>query len=70
MGDIAIGIRAVLDAPSLPHDLYNVTAGVWITYKDILDELKKISPSTAITEVSAEDNQSLDRATSRGAAEE
>ena len=48
--DIADGIRAVLDAPALPHDLYNVTAGIWVTFQDILDELTAISPSIRIEE--------------------
>ena len=37
--DTARGLMAVLDAPELPHDLYNLTAGPWITYREILATL-------------------------------
>lgn len=46
VADIADGIRTVLDAPLLPHDLYNVTSGVWLTYRDILGQLTLLSPAT------------------------
>ncbi len=46
--DIADGVRTVLDAPDLPHDLYNLTAGRWITYSEILDRLKEILPETKV----------------------
>ena len=48
--DIADGIGAVLDAPTLRHGLYNVTAGVWVTYREILNELTKLAPSTQVIE--------------------
>ena len=37
ISDIANGIRTVLDATSLPHNLYNITTGIWVTYQQILD---------------------------------
>ena len=46
--DIADGVRTVLDAPALPHDLYNLTAGRWITYSEILERLKDILPETRV----------------------
>ncbi len=48
--DIADGIRAVLDAPDLPHDLYNITAGTWVTFREMLDQLILLSPATKIYE--------------------
>ena len=35
--DIAEGLRCVLAAPELPHDLYNLTTGIWLTFQQILD---------------------------------
>ena len=43
--DAVEGIRAVLDAPELGYDLYNVGAGIWLTGADILFQLKKLSPN-------------------------
>ena len=45
--DTARGLQAILDAPELPHDLYNLTTGVWITYREILDALAEIAPGSA-----------------------
>ena len=42
--DTARGLQAILDAPELPHDLYNLTTGVWITYREILDALAELVP--------------------------
>ena len=50
VADIADGIRAVLDAPALPHDLYNITAGIWVTFREILNQLKLLSPDTKVLE--------------------
>ena len=48
VADIAEGLRAVLDAPSLPHSLYNITAGGWVTFQEILDQVVELSPSTQV----------------------
>ena len=48
VADIADGIRTVLDAPSLPHGLYNLTTGVWVTFQDILDRLTELSPGIQV----------------------
>ncbi len=45
--DTARGLQAILDAPELSHDLYNLTTGVWITYREILDALAEIAPGSA-----------------------
>ena len=44
--DTARGLMAVLDAPELPHDLYNLTAGPWITYREILETLAELEPGS------------------------
>ena len=48
VADIADGIRTVLDAPSLPHGLYNITAGKWVTFQEILDLVLEMSPGTEV----------------------
>jgi len=64
--DIANGLRRVLDAPQLPHSLYNLTAGRWITYREILDQLTSLIPSAQIAEINSGSTQSADHGTSRG----
>jgi nucleoside-diphosphate-sugar epimerase len=49
VADIADGIRTVLDAPELPHGLYNLTTGIWLTYQEILDAVIEFSPDTQVT---------------------
>ena len=44
--DTARGLQTILDAPELPHDLYNLTAGPWITYREILETLAEMEPGT------------------------
>ena len=48
VADIADGVKTVLDVPALPHDLYNLTAGRWITYFEILERLKEMLPDTRV----------------------
>lgn len=45
--DTARGLVAVLDAPELPHDLYNLTTGVWVTYREILEVIGELAPGSA-----------------------
>ena len=44
--DTARGLQTILDAPALPHDLYNLTAGPWITYREILETLAELAPGS------------------------
>ncbi|MYE41959.1 MAG: NAD(P)-dependent oxidoreductase [Chloroflexi bacterium] len=53
--DTARGLQAILDAPELPHDLYNLTTGVWITYREILDAISDLVPRSDPRPVSAAD---------------
>ena len=48
--DTASGIAAVLDAPELPHDLYNVTNGVSLTGGEIQRKLAELFPETRLVE--------------------
>ena len=57
VSDIADGIRTVLDAPSLPHHLYNLTAGVWLTYRTILAHIQASIPGTKVVEAPATQGQ-------------
>ena len=52
VSDIADGIRAVVEAPVLPHDLYNITTGAWLTFGDILEQLRGLSPNIQVIEPS------------------
>ncbi len=56
IADIADGLRAVLDAPSLPHGLYNLTTGIWLTFQQILDAVTEVSPSTQVVSPSPKGN--------------
>ena len=50
VADTAAGVQAVLEAPNLPNDVYNVTAGVWLSLGDVLAELRRLSPTTRTVE--------------------
>ena len=66
VGDIAGGLRTVLDARALPHYLYNLTAGVWLTFREVLGQLTQLSPATRVIEVEAAVDQSDTEGPSRG----
>ncbi len=67
--DTARGLQAILDAPELPHDLYNLTTGVWVTYREILEAIAELAlGSVPAASGSAEDGAAQARASvpSRG----
>ena len=66
VADIADGIRTVLDAPSLPHGLYNITSGIWVTFQEILDSLVELSPATQVVTPAAPPAKSGGEGYSRG----
>lgn len=66
VADIASGVRTVLEAPHLPHDLYNLTAGVWVTFREILEELKKLHPALKVTEIVGQTEHSASLGPTRG----
>lgn len=45
--DTARGINRILNASELPHDLYNLTSGVWITHREIIAALSQLAPESA-----------------------
>ena len=51
VADIANGIRTVLDAPTLSHDLYNLTNGTWYTFGQIIDTIRDLSPGSNVVEI-------------------
>ena len=55
VGDVAAGVRTVLDAPSLPHDVYNVSAGRPITLDAVIDALRELRPSLPVIDAPSED---------------
>ena len=57
IADIADGLRTVLDAPFLPHDLYNLTTGIWLTFQQILDAVVEVSPSTQVITPTPKENE-------------
>ena len=48
MKDIGAGVCTVLDASSLPHDLYNMSPGRWTTLEEIIQALQAIRPSLKV----------------------
>jgi UDP-glucose 4-epimerase len=66
VADIASGIRSVLDTPVLPHDLYNITAGMWISFKDILAQLRELCPATQVVAANTQEVQPRFLEPSRG----
>ena len=59
--DTARGLQAILDAPVLSHDLYNLTTGVWLTYREILDTLADVVPGS-VSAKGAQTQEEMDRA--------
>ena len=66
ISDIANGIRTVLDATSLPHNLYNITTGIWVTYQQILDAVVELSPETVFEVPPSRPADSVGEGYSRG----
>ena len=64
--DIARGIQAVLDAPTLPHGLYNLTTGIWVTYREILDALTGLVPKIQVAETPPGNRQPSSEGADRG----
>ena len=64
--DTASGVRAILDAPQLPHDLYNLTSGAWVTFRRIVETLRELSPETAVVELPPSGAASHSGAPARG----
>ena len=50
VGDVAAGIQTILDAPALPHDVYNVSAGRPIALEEVISALRALRPSLQIVD--------------------
>ena len=46
--DAAAGIRTIMDAPSLPHDVYNISVGHSITLGEVITALQELSPTVQV----------------------
>ena len=46
--DTAVGMFTVLDAPFLPHDVYNISVGRSITLEEVIKALQELSPSVQV----------------------
>lgn len=48
--DIVEGICAILEAPSVPHDLYNLSSPTWTPLKEVVDTLRRLRPSLQVVQ--------------------
>ena len=48
--DTAAGICALLDAPSLSYDVYNVSSGLAVTLDEVVDALRRLRPSIQVVD--------------------
>ncbi len=55
VGDVAAGIQTVLDAPALPHDVYNVSAGRPVTLEEVINALTALRPSLQVIDAPSEE---------------
>lgn len=46
--DVVDGTCAVLEAPSLPHDTYNLSSSKWVTVGETVTALRKLRPSLKV----------------------
>ena len=44
VADIAAGIRTILDAPTLPHDVYNLASGVGVSLEELVAAFQTVVP--------------------------
>ena len=66
VADSSAGIAAMLDAPSLSHNVYNVSAGSLVTLEDIIQALTELRPSLQVIEDPSKEFPILARGGSRG----
>ena len=59
VADISSGICSVLDARNPSHFAYNVSAGRWVTVRDIIDALKELRPGIDVVEASPGDDNDV-----------
>ncbi len=66
VSDTAAGICTVLDAGSLSHDVYNISAGQWIKLGDVIDALQEVRPSVQVIDDPAKEFEILRPNSARG----
>ena len=54
---MASGIQTVLDAPTLPHDVYNLSAGRPITLEEVINALMELRPSLQIIDLLSQERR-------------
>ncbi len=50
VADIALGIRTILDAPTLPHDVYNLASGVGVSLEELVEAFRAVFPDATFEE--------------------
>ena len=65
VADIASGICSVLDAPNPSHFAYIVSAGRWLSLRDIIDALQDLRPGILVEEASPGDENDVSYGGSR-----
>ena len=58
VADTAAGVCTVLDAPALSHDVYNISAGRWITLEEIIRALQEARPALRVVDDAAPESGS------------
>ena len=48
VADTAAGVCTILDSPSLSYDVYNLSAGRWITVEELIETLRELRPSLQV----------------------
>ena len=64
--DAAEAVQLVLDAPSLPHDVYNVSAGRSFSLQEVIDALRELHPSLQVIDDPSKEFGLLPPDTERG----
>ena len=64
--DTASAVATVVDAPRLPHDLYNVTNGMPVTGEQIQRTLAQLFPETRLVASDADDSAASSLGPTRG----
>ena len=58
--DAAAGIQTVLDAPALPHDVYNISAGRPISLEEVIAALIALRPSVEVIDAPSGEPQGVE----------
>jgi nucleoside-diphosphate-sugar epimerase len=61
VGDVSVGIQTVLDAPALPHDVYNLS-GSPTSLEQVVNALTELQPSLQVIDAKGEGTLALAQA--------